>query len=73
MKTTTIREHLHRFIDKADDTQIAAIYTLLEEKVEAVQERTSLDQYNIEIHQAETRIDSGTFYTQEQIIHMSKK
>ena len=47
MDSTTIRKEIHQYIDKAVDEQIQAIYTLLESKVEAVQGRITIEQYNL--------------------------
>ncbi|MFN0082456.1 MAG: hypothetical protein ACKVOM_08035 [Ferruginibacter sp.] len=66
METMQIRQHLHKYIDKAADTQIEAIYTLLEARVEAVQDRISIEQYNKEIEESEQEYDKGNYITQSE-------
>jgi hypothetical protein len=73
METTQIREHLHKYIDKAADAQIEAIYTLLGDKVEAVQDRISIDQYNKEIEASEQEYEAGNHITHSEFIKEIKK
>jgi len=73
METIVIREHLHQYIDKADDAQIEAIYTLLEDKVEALQGRSSIEQYNKEIEHSEQEYEDGKFITQVEFEKEIKK
>ncbi len=68
MQVITIKEKLHHYIDVAQEQQLQAIYTLLEDKIElSASNRISIDQYNKEIEEAEARIESGEFYTQAEI------
>ncbi|MBP6455502.1 MAG: hypothetical protein KA275_02130 [Chitinophagaceae bacterium] len=68
MQAITIKEKLHHYIDVAQEQQLQAIYTLLEDKIElSASNRISIDQYNKEIEEAEARIESGEFYTQAEI------
>ena len=73
METILIRQHVHQYIDKAPDAQVEAIYTLLESKVEAVQNRISLEQYNIEIEASDKEYETGNYITQEQLKKEVKK
>jgi hypothetical protein len=73
MRTAQIRQHLHQYIDKAADAQIEAIYTLLEAKVEAVQERISLAQYNEEIAASEQEYEDGNHTTQSEFVREIKQ
>jgi hypothetical protein len=73
MITAQIREHLHEYIDKAADAQIQAIYTLLEDKVEAVQGRISMAQYNKEIEASEQEYESGNSITNGEFIKEMKQ
>jgi hypothetical protein len=73
MRTAQIRQHLHQYIDKAADAQIEAIYTLLEAKVEAVQERISLAQYNEEIAASEQEYEDGNHTTQSEFVKEIKQ
>lgn len=73
MELAKIRQHLHQFIDKAADAQIEAIYTLLEAKIEAVQERISIDQYNQEIAESEQEYEDGKFISQNEVLKEIRK
>ncbi len=73
MGTAEIREHLHKYIDKAADAQVAAIYTLLEDKVEAAQDRISIEQYNKEIEASEQEYEAGNNITHSEFIKEMKK
>lgn len=74
MGTTEIREHLHKYIDKAADAQIEAIYTLLGDKVEAVQDdRASIEQYNREIEESEQEYEKGNHITNSEFIKEMKQ
>ncbi len=67
MEIALIRKHLHQYIDKAVDEQIQEIYTLLEAKVEALQETISIEQYNKEIEASEAEYDNGNFITHSEL------
>ena len=73
METIQIREHLHKYIDIAADAQIQAIYTILEDKVEAVQERISIELYNSELNASEKEYEDGKFITHAEFIKEIKK
>ena len=73
MGTIEIRELLHKYIDKAADAQVEAIYTLLEDKVEAVQDRATIEQYNKEIEDSEQEYESGNYITHSEFIKEMKK
>jgi len=73
MGTVEIREHLHKYIDKAADAQIQAIYTLLEDKVEALQDRVSIEQYNKEIEESEKEYEAGNHITNSEFIKEIKQ
>ena len=73
MGTIQIREHLHKYIDKAADAQIKAIYTLLEDKVEAAQDRVSIEQYNKEIEESEQEYETGDSITHSEFIKEMKQ
>jgi hypothetical protein len=73
MQTIKIKEKLHHYIDVAEENQLQAIYTLLEDKIELVEARISIRQYNKELDEAEGRIDAGEYYTQEEIENLLKK
>jgi hypothetical protein len=73
METVEIRAHLHQYIDKAEDVQIAAIYTLLADKVEAVQGRISIEQYNKEIDESEQEFEAGKTTIHSEFIKEMKR
>ena len=73
MGTGEIRAHLHKYIDKAADAQIEAIYMLLEDKVEALQDRVSVAQYNKEIEKSEQEYEAGNNITHGEFIKEIKK
>ena len=73
MQTIKIKEKLHHYIDVAEENQLQAIYTLLEDKIELVEGRISIKQYNKELDEAEGRIDAGEYYTQEEIENLLKE
>ncbi len=73
MQTLQIRQHLHQYIDKADDAQIAAIYTILEAKIEAAQDRISVVQYNKEIEESEQEYETGDYETHSDFKNELKK
>ena len=68
MGTIEIREHLHKHIDKAPFAQIAAIDTLLEDKIQAVQDRISMEQHNKEIEESEQEYEAGNHITHREFI-----
>lgn len=41
MTTTVLRQRLHNYLDVADDKKIKAIYTIMEEQIEAFDEEYS--------------------------------
>lgn len=50
-----------------DETLIEAFKNMLKYRTKKIQsERISIEQYNKEIDEANTRIDNGEFYTQEE-------
>jgi len=73
MRTTEIRSQLHKFIDVAEDAQVKAIYTLLADKVDAVQERVSIEQYNKEIAASEREYEAGRYITHSEFVKEMKQ
>ena len=73
MQTVQIRQHVHQYIDKAADAQLEATYTLLEAKIEAVQERISRAQYNEEIAASEQEYEDGNYITQSEFAREMKQ
>lgn len=73
MQTVSIKEQLHHYIEIAEENQLQAIYTILEDKIHArASERISVAQYNKELTESEARMDKGEYYTQEEIKRMIK-
>lgn len=73
MQTVSIKEQLHHYIEIAEENQLQAIYTILEDKIHArANERISVAQYNKELTESEARMDKGEYYTQEEIKRMIK-
>lgn len=58
MLTVNIKGELHRYIEVAQEPQLLAIYTLLEEKIKASHEHLSLQQYNEEIDASEKEYEN---------------
>ena len=57
-----------------DETLLNAIKNILKYRVKKTQsERISIEQYNKEIDEAEARVESGEFYTQEEVEQMMEK
>lgn len=73
METLLIRKQLHQYIDNAADAQIEAIYVILEEKVEALKGRISIEQYNEEIEASEQEYESGKYTTHADFKNEIKK
>jgi len=59
---------IHKELDEVKDaTLLQAIKNILKYRTKKTQpERISIEQYNKEIDDANTRIDNGEFYTQEE-------
>lgn len=64
MTTIAIRKKLHEFIDNIEEKKAKAIYTLFEEEIKQG-ERTSIEQYNKEIDEAETEFEKGDYITND--------
>lgn len=72
MTTITIRQKLHRFIDKIGEKKVRAIYTLFEEEINQG-ERISIEQYNKEIDEAEAEFEKGDYITHEAMVKKVKQ
>lgn len=57
-----IREKLHQFIEVAADKKVQAMYVLFEEEI------IDIDNYNIDIEEAEKEIEEGNYLTHEQVL-----
>ena len=73
METLEMKEKLHHYIDIAQEDQLQAIYTLLEEKIEIAEGRISLSQYNKELEESEQEYEDGNFITQQEFINEIKQ
>ena len=57
-----------------DETLLNAIKSMLKYRAKVVQpKRISIEQYNKEIDEAESRVENGEFYTQEEVEKMMEK
>ena len=70
MTAVAIREKLVSYMQVADDRKLKAIYILLEDDIK--EERVSLEQYNIELDEAEAEFEKGEFISNEEMIAMAK-
>ena len=70
MTALAIREKLVSYMQVADDRKLKAIYILLENDIK--EERISLEQYNIELDEAEAEFERGEFISNEEMIAMVK-
>ena len=67
MQTADLRKKVHEIIDASDDEIIQAVYILLQKNnIENVL-GTNIDQYNNELNEAETAINSGKYITHEDL------
>ena len=68
MSTLEIREHLHKYIDQADDRKVKAIYTLVEEGIEPTHMWKD-DDFVAELERRVNEIESGSVkgYTWEEV------
>lgn len=73
MDNLQIKQKLHHYIDFAQENQLQATYTLLQEKIEIEEGRINFEQYNKEIEAAEARLDAGVYYTHAEIKSMTEK
>ncbi len=73
MKTTAIDEEMNDYFTQLNDNEkksvIQLIKTFLSSRKEF--ERTSIEQYNKEIEEAEAEIESGDFFTHDEVVKMS--
>lgn len=58
MKTLTKREKLHQFIDNAEEKRIKAIYNLLEDEIEEIQQEYS-EEFKAELDKRIEYFQSG--------------
>jgi predicted transcriptional regulator len=72
MTTIAIRKKLHDFIDSLEEKKAIAIYTLFEDEIEHGK-RISIEQYNIELEEAEAEFEKGDYITHEEAIKQMKK
>jgi hypothetical protein len=73
MSIVEMKEKLHHYIETAKVEQVKAIYTILEDKLITPSERISIEQYNLELDEAEANIEAGSYYTQKQVKELIKK
>jgi len=72
MSTIELKEELQQYIDKADDRLLNIILAILEADSKN-DKRVSIEQYNIELDEAEARIEAGEYYTQDEVEEMAQK
>ena len=72
MSTEQLKEELHQYIDKADDRLLNIMLAMLEASFKS-DGHISIEQYNIEIDEAEARIEAGEYYTQNEVEKMAQK
>ena len=72
MQTALIKEKLHHYIDTAKESQLQAIYTILEDKILAV-DRIDIETYNREIDLSEKEYEEGNFISQQEFVKEVKK
>jgi predicted CopG family antitoxin len=76
MKTSTIDENMYNYFELLNEAEkksiIEMIKTFLQSRKEA-SERISIEQYNKEIDEAESEIERGESYTQDDIVKISKQ
>ena len=72
MTTVAIRKKLVDYMKIADDKKVKAMYALLEEDIEQ-DGRISIEQYNMELEEAEAEFEKGEFITHAEAIKQMKK
>lgn len=72
MTAIAIRKKLHQFIDKIEEKEVKAIYTLFEEEIKQG-ERISIEQYNKEIDEAEAEFVNGEYITHKAMLKKLKQ
>ena len=72
MTTVAIRKKLVDYIKVTDYKKIKALYILLEADIEHGK-RISIEQYNIELAEAEAEYEKGDYITHEEAIKQMKK
>ena len=76
MSTKALEQELYKYLLKLNDAEKKSVLELIKtflssRKVDA-EERISIEEYNKEIDEAMTRMDSGEFYSHDEVMEMSK-
>ena len=72
MQTALIKEKLHHYIYTSKESKLQAIYTILEDKILAV-DRIDIETYNREIDLSEKEYEEGNFISQQEFVKEVKK
>jgi hypothetical protein len=70
----TIDKQLHNYIELLDIAQKKSLIGVIKSWLQPQQQKaTTLEEYNREIEESEAEIDRGEYYTQDEVVEMSKK
>ena len=76
MSINALEQELYKYLLMLNDAEKKSVLELIKtflgsRKVDA-EERISIEEYNKEIDEAMTRMDSGEFYSHDEVMEMSK-
>ena len=74
MSTAQIKEKLHKYIDRGDESFLKVVYAMIKAYGEEEQKgRITVDQYNKELDEAEARIDAGEHISHDEVEKEAKQ
>jgi putative addiction module component (TIGR02574 family) len=73
MRTTQIRQHLHDYIDTAEDKKLKAIYTLLENEITDDNQLSQAQKDELDKRYSDYKKGTGKTFTWDETIAMAEQ
>lgn len=74
MGTAQLKEKLHTFIDRGDESFLKVVYSMFKAYSEEEKKgRITIEQYNKELEEAEAEINAGNYLSHQEVKKRMKK